>query len=514
MRCRLGGNMNKGFAYYFRKAIKTAVQTIFKNKNILQSMLYFFTSLIARSTVLLAAMPALADVRQAKIAQNERIIDVPQSFTNASRRPFWTMTVAFVLEVFIYLGGLMLVSVVCGLIAAIGLAVGQLVPSASGTISIIFYVPCLIIYLVYTIIVIAIFTPTAYVVDTNPELSAGEVVSVCVNSMKNRGKFTVFMCVFIPSLIMAVIAGALGAGFYFVSTYMQGKEFLLLVEVLLAIVSAVVLALTVPIFTLTMSVSLVLLFEDIALDPVNASKRTSGINIKRISGAKVDREEVATNLNALFDPSIEERKPEEEQLVHRHKKKERKSAETAPEAVPQAVPQMDEDISFGEVDDYADELPKPSEQTANATQQTPVQQAQPTPSHVPEHTAPAPQSAPEHTAPASQSASEHTTPTPQSAPVHTAPTPQSASEQHAQPTSQPVTGQPMAGQHPGQPMPGQPMAGQHPGQPMPGQPMAGQRPGQPMPGQPMPGQRPGQPMPGQPPVPPRPPQGNGANGNS
>ena len=367
--------MNKGFAHYFGKALKTALQTICKNKNILQSMLYFFTSLVARLTILLGAMPALADVRQAKIAKNEHTMDIPQSFTNASRKPFWTMTVATLLEVFIFLGGLLLVSVPCGVIFAIGSALGQAVGSSGNVITIIFAVPCLIIYLVYTIIVVTIFSPTAYVVDSNPALSAGEVVSVCVNSMKSRGKITAFMCVFVPMLIIVAIAGAFGAGFYVITTLMKGSNFMLLVLILLAAVAVVVLGFAAPIFTLTMNISLVSLFEDIALDPVNASKRTAGINIKKISGAKVDREEVADNLNALFDSAIEEKRPEEEVLAHRHKKKERKYAETEEEAeaLENGEPSPQGDATFEEVDDYADELPAPEPVHTSEPNQVPEQ---------------------------------------------------------------------------------------------------------------------------------------------
>ena len=481
--------MNKGFAHYFGKALKTALQTICKNKNILQSMLYFFTSLVARLTILLGAMPALADVRQAKIAKNEHTMDIPQSFTNASRKPFWTMTVATLLEVFIFLGGLLLVSVPCGVIFAIGSALGQAVGSSGNVITTIFAVPCLIIYLVYTIIVVTIFSPTAYVVDSNPALSAGEVVSVCVNSMKSRGKITAFMCVFVPMLIIVAIAGAFGAGFYVITTLMKGSNFMLLVLILLAAVAVVVLGFAAPIFTLTMNISLVSLFEDIALDPVNASKRTAGINIKKISGAKVDREEVADNLNALFDSAIEEKRPEEEVLAHRHKKKERKYAETEEEAeaLENGEPSPQGDATFEEVDDYADELPAPE----------PVHTSEP--NQVPERHS----SMPEQAQPMSQpTAAQHT------------PNQPAAEQPHP---GQPIPSQPAAEQsHPGQPMPSQPAAEQpRPGQPMPSQPAAEQpHPGQPMPGQPMAGQpRPGQPMPGQPPVPPYPPQGNGANGN-
>lgn len=355
--------MNKGFAYYFRQAFKISAQTIWKNRNVLKSMLYFFMSLVARFTLVLGAMVDLADVRQAKIAKNQRTVDVPQSLTRASQKPLWTMIVATVIEGLMYLGGFLLVSVVCGGVFAFGLVIAQFVATQYvWLIYVIFAVPCLIIYLIYTIIVVAVFSPTAYVIDSNPTLSAGEVVSVCVNSMKSRGKMTVILSVFVPALIMLAVTGLCAGGFVLILTFAGGQKYTMLLVLLWAIASVLILGFTVPVINMTQNLSLVLLFEDIALDPVNAQKRTAGINIKKISGARVDREEIANNLTALFDDGIEEKVPDAEELVHRHKRKnkvQRAAAQPAP-AQPQQQPapaEEDEGEGFEEEDDYADELP-------------------------------------------------------------------------------------------------------------------------------------------------------------
>ncbi len=364
--------MNKGFAYYFKQAFKMSAQTIWKNKNLLKSMLYFFMSLVARLTVILGALVDLADVRQAKITKNSRTVDIPQSLTRASQKPLWTKIMATVLEALIYLGGFLLVSIACGAIFAIGFGITQFVDQQYfAVISIIFAVPCLIIYAVYTIIVMAVFAPTSYVIDTNPALSAGDVVSVCVSTMKNRGKVTTILSVFVPALIIGAIAGICGAGFAAIILLLGNLKYVILLIVLWTIVTACILGLTVPVFTMTQNLSLVLLFEDIALDPVNANKRTSGINITKISGARVDREEIADNLTALFDEGIEEKTPDSEELVHKHKKRKKKEQPVA--AAQTAAPLADDGAVIEEVDDYADEAPA----TASAPQTTAEQPAQP-----------------------------------------------------------------------------------------------------------------------------------------
>lgn len=371
--------MNKGFAYYFRQAFKVSAQTVWKSRNVIKSMLYFFMSLVARLTVILGGMVSLADVRQAKIAKNERTVDVPQSLTKASQKPLWTMIVATVIEALMFLGGLLLVSVPCGAIFALGLVIAQFVSAKYLLlIYIIFAVPCLLIYLIYTIIVVAVFSPTAYVIDSNPSLSAGEVVSVCVNSMKSRGKMTVILSVFVPLLIMLLIMGVCAAGFVLIILYLAGRKYTMLLLLGWALLSVLLLGFTIPVFNMTKNLSLVLLFEDIALDPVNAQKRTAGINIKKISGARVDREEIANNLDALFDPALDEKTPDGEQLIHKHKPKKRApapapvakpqpQAQPQPQTQPQPQPQPQTqqpapqesvaDDGFGEEDDYAEELP-------------------------------------------------------------------------------------------------------------------------------------------------------------
>ena len=220
--------------------------------------------------------------------------------------------------------------------------------------------------------------PTAYVIDSNPSISAGDAVSVCISSMKYRGKTTTFMCVFIPALIIGAVAGVCAGGFALFASLFAGNSLIIPVMLLWGIVSAVLLGLTVPTFNMTGNLSLVLLYEDIALDPVNAQKRTAGINIKKISGARVDREEIADNLTALFDEEISEKYPEPEELIHKHKKK-KKTVNRAPapaaqtaNAQAQAQPAEEAQAQFEEEDDYPEDASAPApaqEQAAQPAQQ-------------------------------------------------------------------------------------------------------------------------------------------------
>ena len=61
--------MNRGFAFYFKNAMKSSAATIWKNKNILQIWMYFLAELVARVTLIfpvsaLARIPELARVKR------------------------------------------------------------------------------------------------------------------------------------------------------------------------------------------------------------------------------------------------------------------------------------------------------------------------------------------------------------------------------------------------------------------------------------------------------------------
>ena len=290
--------MNRGFAFYFKNAMKSSAATIWKNKNILKVWVYFLAELVARLTIIFSAIFDLADIRQAKAAQDSASMDFSETMKVAAKgKPFGTMVLTIIVEAFIFLGGAVLIAVVTGILYLIGYIVSNLVIVPWYTVWL-FCIPGGLALLVYAVVMILIFSPTPYLIETNPGLSVAETVKICFDTMKGRGKTTAFLNFFIPTLLELIVLGVCGGGLYVIRLFVPIKLRLIAAAGCI-IVSAVLILLTIPMFDLAKKIAQKGLFEDIVLDPAN--KRTAGINIKNCNGIKFQKSEIKGNLVALFD---------------------------------------------------------------------------------------------------------------------------------------------------------------------------------------------------------------------
>lgn len=267
--------------------------------------------LLSPFTLILGAMFSLANVRQAKIAERENVIDIPQSFKVACKaKPFWTMILAIILEALIFLAGVILIGIASALLGAIGYVVALFVDTvAPGIIMLIFLAPGALLLSVYCIIMPLLFAPTPYVIETNPDIGAADAISICFNTMKSRGKGTYFLNLFIPALVEGAILG-LGAGLFIVIGFLvPDLRLAIVLAILVCLITFVAFALVAPMFALARKISNKSLFEDIVMDPVNASKRTSGVNIKKCKGVKFDPAQYENELSLLFDETYSDRVP-------------------------------------------------------------------------------------------------------------------------------------------------------------------------------------------------------------
>ena len=292
--------MNRGFAFYFKNAMKSSAATIWKNKSLILVMAYFLSELVARLTIIFSAVFDLADIRQAKIVEENERFDIPQTLRVATKsKPVWTMVLSIIAEAFIFLGGALIIAAITAALALIGYAVWWLLNTPVYIIWL-FCIPGGILLLVYTVIMVLIFSPTPYIIETNPNVGVYETVKICFDSMKGKGKTTAFFNFFIPTLLELIIIGICLGGAYAIKLFVP----LVYMPVALAgwgIISLVLILLLVPMFDLAKKIAQKNLFADIVLDPANANKRTAGINIKMCTGAKFERSEINGNLVALFD---------------------------------------------------------------------------------------------------------------------------------------------------------------------------------------------------------------------
>lgn len=338
--------MNRGFIFYFKRALKCANKTTGGLYNRAKCLAYVFMSLFARLTVVLCAFSSLMGVRQAKIARDRQTVNLPKTLGFATGKSFLTVLAATALEALIFLGGLAVLALPCGAVFGLGYAIAQMLNAGMRTaVMAIFAVPCAVAVLFYIAMALAVFSPTAYVVDSNPGLRAGEVIAVCFATMKRRGKLTALMCYFVPTALITLILAVFGSGLYTFIALFGGQSYCALICVVWAIAMAVIMFFTAPLLVTVKNLSLLYLCEDIALDPENAAKHGEGAVIKSISGARLDSEAVADGLYALFDDSLEERTVSSDKLKRKHPPKVRVAEEKAKE----------EEYDLSDIDEYADE---------------------------------------------------------------------------------------------------------------------------------------------------------------
>lgn len=304
--------MNRGFGFYFGNAMKSSAKTIWKRGNIFRFFVYFIMEFLARITVIFSAIFDVANVRQAKIAQKSNELDIPQSFKIACRKgSLRTMIMCIIVEAMIFIAGMLLICVASGILGALGFMISCFVDSVDPVLLIgIFLAPGGLAMLVYFIIMPLMFVPTPYIIDTNPDIGTADVISICFDTMKSKGKFTYFLNFFIPALVEGAIISVGVCSVILIDIFLYEDVFLAVpLTVIVSLVTFIAFALVAPMFCLARRIANKSLFEDIVTDPVNASYRTNGVNIKRCKGVKFDPAAIENELTALFDETYEDSIP-------------------------------------------------------------------------------------------------------------------------------------------------------------------------------------------------------------
>ena len=303
--------MNQGFRAYFSGGFKASVMAMYKNKNILLVWLYSVLSLIGKLTIIFAPIFLLADVRHAKLVHAENRVYPAQNFRVACKaNSLWAFYGAIFLEMMIALAGLVLIGIGTGILAILGMMVSSAAHNFPlAYLMIIFCSPGMLAALAYLVMLPVFFAPTAYIVETNPGISAAATVSACFKTMRRCGKWTCILNVAVPMIIMGAIASFFSGATVLCNFLIGGMAARMIILGIIWIAGIVVVLFTFPIFNMTRQVAQKSLFEDISLDPINASKHTSGVNIQRCNGVLFKTETIEENLSVLFDETQDESVP-------------------------------------------------------------------------------------------------------------------------------------------------------------------------------------------------------------
>ena len=243
----------------------------------------------------------IADIRQGYVIRKANQLNFASSFRSVGHRvSFGTYILTLLIEFLILVAGVLAIALLGAVMGSIGYGVSKIASYSNYRLFILVFcapaVPLLVLYLLVTLL---IFSPTAYILVNNDGISAGEIIGACYRSMINNGKMTVFLSYFISLTIRLLYFGVLGVGGYFLFTRLVPQNYLTVSIIGFAIASFIVYLTFAPILTLANRVVKDYLFEDILLDPVTAARINEKVNISVCNGKKVKVD--SENLASLFD---------------------------------------------------------------------------------------------------------------------------------------------------------------------------------------------------------------------
>ena len=241
-------------------------------------------------------------MRQAYVVRKETQLNFASSFRSVGGRvSIWTYILTLCLEGLIVIAGIIVSVILAAILGALGYAVSRIAGyPAPGPFIVMFAAPAVVIMLLYILISVLIFSPTAYIMLNNEGISAGETIGACYRSMMNNGKSTVFLTYFVSNLLRGLYWTVVAVGGYFLIRFIP-NGYALWGLIGLGVISFAGYLTFAPILTLTNRVVKEHLFEDIVLDPTVAARINEKVNLSVCNGKVVDSQTVSQDLASLFE---------------------------------------------------------------------------------------------------------------------------------------------------------------------------------------------------------------------
>ena len=295
--------MHRGFIYYYREGLKSSRKTIYRNRCFFRYILYFLAEFFGRILIFFNPHFNIANIRQGYLIRKSNQFNFSSSFRNVGHRvSFGTYVLTLCLEGLILIAGIIAIALLAAILGSIGYGVSKIASYENYRLFILmFAAPSVPVLVLYVVVNLLIFSPTAYIIANNNGISAGETIGACYRTMINNGKMTVFLSYFISSLIKLLYLGALGVGGYFVIKLFIPEKYFVVSLIGLSVIALAGYITFAPILTLANRVVKEHLFEDIVLDPVTAARINEKVNLSVCNGKKLKAEAASRNLASLFE---------------------------------------------------------------------------------------------------------------------------------------------------------------------------------------------------------------------
>lgn len=314
--------MNRGFKTYYKEGRKVAKRMYKTKGNFIRYYIFLFSALLGN--IFLPSFYQLANVRMAKDLRRSNEINVSKLFKSGDNpKSLYTMILSFFLSLFIFLGGVLVIALVGGLLFLLAGAFNVLLFQKEQLIVyIIFLIPAGIGLIIFMVEFLLSLSPRAYIVDTVNNVGASDVLNKSFTSMK-KGKLTLLMLIFVPALIGFVISGAVLAVPTLIYILLGIENYIFIaLSTILFIAAIIFILIIVPKLHTTANVGALSFFEDVVFDKYNDTFETKGVDIKNIRIKKFRVDSIEENLSKLFDETtirepLKEDKKEKEVFVEK-----------------------------------------------------------------------------------------------------------------------------------------------------------------------------------------------------
>lgn len=295
--------MHRGFNFYYREGLRTSAKTVYRNKCFFRCILYLIAEFFGRILIFFNPHFNLANMRQGYVIRKANRLNFSSSFRSVGHRaPLGTYLLTLCIEGLIIIAGIVAITVLAAIFGAIGYGVSKIASyERYELLVLLFAAPAAPVLILFVIVSLLIFSPTAYIITNNDGVSAGETIGACYRSMINNGKMTVFLSYFVSGILKTLYLGLMGTGGYFLLTTLIPADYFILALVGLIVVTLIVYLTFAPILTLTNRVVKEHLFENIVLDPVTAARINEKVNVSVCDGKKINSELTSQNLASLFE---------------------------------------------------------------------------------------------------------------------------------------------------------------------------------------------------------------------
>ena len=301
--------MEKKFKDYYISGLKNSYNALYRRKtNLFKYYICLFIYILSIPLFILKPVINMAIFKLGEQINENNDIDLT-SVVKSSDNPknYFTVFFAGLIKILIILGIILVLAAIGGLLALIGYAIISFTGKMDYLFILLFASPALLAIVIYLFFIPLIYVETGYIVNSNNDINASNVLNISFNAYKKEGKRMRFGIILVNSLIKLFYLAIVGIGAALLIKMKENNDNIIWFTILIVIVALIPYLIYAPIFTLGTISSLTALNDDVVKDTLTSV--VAATNVK-FSIPKKDIEDltVEEKLSYMFD-NIDNLKP-------------------------------------------------------------------------------------------------------------------------------------------------------------------------------------------------------------